>query len=52
MPEQPNPWLSARTRDGDSYDAVYEQRAAAGEDVHGEAKFLGRYRARRWTETA
>ena len=43
MPDQPNPWVSTRTRDGDSYDAVYEQRAAAGEDVHGEANFLGRY---------
>ena len=43
MPDQPNPWISTRTRDGDSYDAVYEQRAAAGEDVHGEANFLGRY---------
>lgn len=43
MPEQTNPWISTRTRDGDSYDAVYEQRAAAGEDVHGEANFLGRY---------
>ena len=35
--------MSTRTRDGDTYDAVYEQRAAAGEDVHGEANFLGRY---------
>ena len=43
MPEQTNPWISTRTRDGDTYDAVYEQRAAAGEDVHGEANFLGRY---------
>lgn len=41
--EEPNPWISTRTRDGDTYDAVYEQRAAAGEDVHGEANFLGRY---------
>ena len=43
MPDKPNPWISTRVRDGDSYDAVYEQRAAAGEDVHGEANFLGRY---------
>ena len=42
MPE-PNPWLATRTRDGDSYDANYERREAAGEDVHGEANFLGRY---------
>ena len=43
MPDKPNPWISTRVRDGDSYDAVYEQRAAAGDDVHGEANFLGRY---------
>lgn len=43
MTDQPNPWLSTRTRDGDSYDSVYDQRAAAGEDVHGEANFLARY---------
>ena len=43
MPDQPNPWISTRSRDGDTYDAIYEQRAAAGEDVHGEANFLGRY---------
>lgn len=41
--EEPNRWISTRTRDGDTYDAAYEQRAAAGEDVHGEANFLGRY---------
>lgn len=29
--------------DGDAYDLTYERRAAAGEDVHGEANFLGRY---------
>ncbi|MEP7215219.1 MAG: class I SAM-dependent methyltransferase [Anaerolineaceae bacterium] len=46
MPELPNPWLSTRTRDGETYDAVYEQRSAAGEDVHGEANFLGRYALR------
>lgn len=43
VPEPTNPWISTRTRDGDTYDAVYEQRAAAGENVHGEANFLGRY---------
>lgn len=42
MPEQ-NPWLATRTRDGDSYDENYERREAAGEDVHGEANFLGQY---------
>ena len=39
----PNPWLASRTRDGDSYDESYERRAAAGEDVHGEANFVMRY---------
>ncbi|MEP6872194.1 MAG: class I SAM-dependent methyltransferase [Anaerolineaceae bacterium] len=43
MADPTNPWISTRTRDGDTYDAVYEQRAAAGEDVHGEANFLVRY---------
>lgn len=38
-----NPWLSTRSRDGDAYDAPYEQRAAAGEDVHGEANFVSGY---------
>ena len=28
---------------GDSYDATYERRAAAGEDVHGEAEFVQRF---------
>ncbi len=35
-----NPWLANRTRDGEAYDATYERRAAAGEDVHGEANFV------------
>lgn len=43
MADQQNPWLASRTRDGEEYDAVYERRAAAGEDVHGEANFLARY---------
>lgn len=38
-----NPWLATRIRDGDAYDAAYERRAAAGEDVHGEANFLERF---------
>ncbi len=37
-----NRWLASRTRSGDEYDAVYEQRAAAGQDVHGEADFVQR----------
>jgi SAM-dependent methyltransferase len=35
-----NPWIRGRTRTGDEYDATYERRAAAGEDVHGEAHFV------------
>lgn len=38
-----NPWLASRTRSGDDYDATYERRAAAGEDVHGEANFVQRF---------
>ena len=36
MPEAQNPWLASRTADGESYDANYERREAAGENVHGE----------------
>ena len=43
MTRQPNPWLATRWRDGDAYDAPYERRAAAGEDVHGEANFVCGY---------
>jgi len=35
--------LQARTVSGDAYDATYERRAAAGEDVHGEAEFVQRF---------
>ena len=35
-----NPWLSFKNASGDEYDATYERRAAAGENVHGEADFL------------
>lgn len=35
-----NPWLRSRTRTGDQYDEPYERRAAAGENVHGEADFV------------
>jgi SAM-dependent methyltransferase len=38
-----NRWLQARTVSGDAYDATYERRAAAGEDVHGEAEFVQRF---------
>jgi SAM-dependent methyltransferase len=40
MSETENPWLASRTRTGDEYDVTYERRAAAGEDVHGEANFV------------
>lgn len=41
MSDEPrNRWLDTRTRSGDAYDATYEERAAAGEDVHGEADFV------------
>lgn len=39
---EPNPWLRSRRRSGDEYDAPYEHRAAAGENVHGEADFVMR----------
>jgi SAM-dependent methyltransferase len=35
-----NRWLRARTVSGDDYDSTYERRAAAGENVHGEADFV------------
>jgi len=37
-----NPWLRSRRRSGDEYDETYERRAAAGENVHGEADFVMR----------
>ncbi len=37
-----NRWLDNRTRSGEEYDATYERRTAAGEDVHGEANFVQR----------
>ena len=39
---EPNPWLRSRRRSGDEYDEAYERRAAAGENVHGEADFVMR----------
>ena len=41
-----NRWLDSRTRSGEEYDATYERRAAAGEDVHGEANFVQRLAVR------
>src|SRR5438132_9860542 len=40
MSDPSNRWLQARRTSGDAYDATYEDRAAAGEDVHGEANFV------------
>ncbi|HEY1015474.1 MAG TPA: class I SAM-dependent methyltransferase, partial [Herpetosiphonaceae bacterium] len=42
--EARNPWLERPDVDGAAYDAPYEARAAAGEDVHGEAGALERLR--------
>ena len=39
---EPNPWLRSRRSSGDEYDAPYERRATAGENVHGEADFVVR----------
>ncbi len=39
---EPNPWLRSRRSSGDEYDATYERRATAGENVHGEADFVMR----------
>ncbi len=38
-----NRWLRNRSVSGDSYDATYERRAEAGENVHGEADFVERF---------
>ncbi len=43
MTDETNRWLRERTTAGDAYDATYERRAAAGEDVHGEATFVMRF---------
>ena len=38
-----NRWLNTPRTSADEYDARYERRAAAGEDVHGEATFVMRF---------
>lgn len=38
-----NRWLNTPRASADEYDSRYEQRAAAGEDVHGEANFVMRF---------
>ncbi len=35
-----NPWLATRKRTGAEYDAPYAARAAAGQDIHGEATLV------------
>lgn len=42
MTEESNRWLQTRNRSGHAYDATYARRAAAGENVHGEADFIER----------
>ena len=41
--DRSNRWLQSRSVSGDAYDATYERRAAAGENVHGEADFVQRF---------
>ncbi len=43
MTNPANRWLQTRSVSGDAYDATYARRAAAGEDVHGEANFVQRF---------
>ena len=40
MTQGSNRWLQTRSVSGDAYDATYERRAAAGENVHGEADLI------------
>lgn len=42
-PDQANRWLQTRSVSAESYDATYDRRAAAGENVHGEADFVERF---------
>ena len=41
--DPPNRWLNTTAPRGDDYDATYRRRAAAGENVHGEADFIEHY---------
>lgn len=43
MTSPSNRWLETRSVSGAAYDATYARRAAAGEDVHGEANFVQRF---------
>jgi SAM-dependent methyltransferase len=40
MTGEQNRWLQTRAVSGEAYDSTYERRAAAGENVHGEADFV------------
>jgi SAM-dependent methyltransferase len=42
-PDEQNPWLRMQRASGDEYDESYERKAAAGENVHGEADFVMRF---------
>ncbi len=42
-PDRSNRWLQGWNASGEVYDATYERRAAAGENVHGEADFVERF---------
>jgi SAM-dependent methyltransferase len=43
MTHPENRWLRTKDLSGDAYDARYDARAAAGENVHGEADFVMRF---------
>ena len=43
MSNEPNRWLRESNVSGQTYDANYERRAAAGENVHGEVDFIERF---------
>jgi len=44
MNDVPDRWFQSKARSGDEYDATYDRRAAAGQDVHGEADFVARFK--------
>jgi SAM-dependent methyltransferase len=46
MSRSDNRWLRTKDLSGDAYDARYDERAAAGENVHGEADFVMRHAPR------
>ena len=43
MTDASNRWLQERSVSGEAYDSTYDRRAAAGENVHGEADFVERF---------